>query len=89
MRHAKRPVQSATVNRYLARISAVLNYAHERGWIASVPRVTKLEERKKRVRFLTQPEARRLLSRLPSHVAPIVEFSLTTGLRQANVTHLR
>ena len=52
MRHAKRPVQSATVNRYIATISAVLNYAQERGWIASVPRVTKLEEEKKRVHFL-------------------------------------
>ena len=47
--------------------------------------------KKKRSGFTssTQPEARRLLSKLPSHLAPIVEFSLTTGLRQANVTHLR
>ncbi len=88
-RHAKRPVRAATVNRYLATISAVLNYSHERGWIASVPRVGKLEEETKRVRFLTQPEARRLLSKLPGHLASIVEFSLATGLRQANVTHLR
>ena len=35
MRHARRPVQSATVNRCIATISAVLNYAHERGWYAS------------------------------------------------------
>jgi integrase len=88
-KHGKRPLQPATVNRYIATISAVLNYAHEREWIASVPRIGKLPEGDKRIRFLTQIEARRLLSKLPSHLAPMVEISLATGLRQANVTHLR
>jgi integrase len=89
MKHAKRPLRPATVNRYMATLSALLNYAHERGWLTSVPRLRKLDEGNKRVRFLTHEEARRLLKHLPKHLRPIVEFSLATGLRQANVAHLR
>ena len=89
LKHAKRPLRPATINRYAATLSAVLTYAHERGWVSSVPRIRKLDEGPKRIRFLTQAEARRLLRHLPKHLAPMVEFSLATGLRQANVTHLR
>ncbi len=89
LKHAKRPLSPATVNRYISTLSAVLNYARERGWLTSVPRIRKLDEGSKRIRFLTQAEARRLLKHLPKHLAPMVEFSLATGLRQANVTQLR
>lgn len=89
LKHAKRALQPATTNRYAATLSAVLNYAHERGWMTNVPRIRKLNEDSKRIRFLTQVEARRLLAQLPDHLRPMVEFSLATGLRQANVTHLR
>ena len=54
-----------------------------------MPRIRKLDEGNKRIRFLTQAEARRLIAHLPAHLVPLVEFSLATGLRQANVTHLR
>src|SRR5438876_1781537 len=89
LKHAKRSLQPATVNRYMATLLAVLNFAQERDWIAIVPRLRKLDEGSTRVRFLTQAEARRLLEHLPPHLAAMVAFSLATGLRQANVTHLR
>ena len=88
-KHGSRALKPATVNRYMATLSAVLNYAQERGWITAVPRIRKLEEPHTRVRFLTSTEARRLIAHLPPHLAPLVEFSLATGLRQRNVTHLR
>lgn len=89
LKHAKRTLRPATVNRYMATMSVILRFAHERGWITSVPRFRKLDEQRKRIRFLTQVEARRLIAQLPPHLAAMVEFSLATGLRQANVTHLR
>jgi integrase len=89
LKHAKRPLQPATVNRYMATLSAVLSFAQDRGWIVSVPRLRRLDEGNSRVRFLTQAEARRLLEHLPPHLSTMVRFSLATGLRQANVTHLR
>lgn len=42
----------------------------------------------KRIRWATQEEARALIATLPDHLAAMAEFSLATGLRQYNVTHL-
>lgn len=88
LKHARKPLSPATFNRYFSTLSAVLNFAKEREWIIAVPSIPKKEEADKRIRFLSQADARRLLSKLPKHLAPLVEFSLATGLRQANVTHL-
>jgi integrase len=87
-KHDSRELSPATFNRYFATLSAVLNFAKDREWIAAVPSIPKKEELTKRVRFLSPVEARRLITKLPEHLAPLVEFSLATGLRQANVTHL-
>lgn len=42
-----------------------------------------------RIRWLTRDDAKRLLSELPTHLADMVEFSLATGLREANVVGLQ
>ncbi|WP_338116183.1 site-specific integrase, partial [Thiocystis violacea] len=47
-----------------------------------------LPEPHKRIRWLTQDEASRLIAELPEHLADMVLFSLATGLREANVTGL-
>ncbi|MGH8548889.1 MAG: site-specific integrase [Methylococcales bacterium] len=44
---------------------------------------------KRRIRFLTQEEAEKLLSELPPHLADMARFSLETGLRRANVLDLQ
>ncbi|WKJ91367.1 site-specific integrase [Methylomonas montana] len=44
---------------------------------------------KRRIRFLTQDQARQLLTELPPHLADMPRFSLETGLRQANVIDLQ
>jgi len=47
----------ATVNRHMAQLSAVLHYAHRRGWLAAVPPISKAPEPGKRVAWLTHVQA--------------------------------
>lgn len=42
-----------------------------------------------RVRALTRDEYARLLAELPEHLRDMAQFSVATGLRQANVTRLQ
>ena len=46
------------------------------------------EEARGRIRWATQTQAGKLIAALPPHLAAMAEFSLATGLRRANVTHL-
>lgn len=75
----------ATVNRHLAQLSAVLHFARDRGWLASVPSMTKAHEPVKRVAWLTREQAAALLAELPQHLAAMAAFALATGLRESNV----
>ena len=88
---AQRPeLKPASINRYLATIRAILRKAQrEWGWLDAIPTLRLREEPKRRVRWITQEEATRLLAELPEHVASMAEFSLATGLRLSNVTGLR
>ena len=80
----------ATVNRYLALIRAVLRCAaYDWEWIDKAPRIKLLKEPEGRVRWITQDEARRLVSELPDHLAAMAKFALASGLRRRNVTQLR
>jgi len=82
----------ATINRYMAVVSAVLHHAKERGWLPAVPTIPRTKEKRRPPRWLTQEEARRLLERLRAtapHLADMAEFSLATGLRESNVAGLR
>lgn len=76
---------AGTVNRYLATVRTILRKA-EREWDAleKACHVSLLPEPKKRVRWITYDEAARLLKALPLHVRDAAEFSLATGVRQAN-----
>lgn len=89
-RARQRGVSSATVNRTLALLRAILRRAErEWGWIEKAPAVRLLPEPARRVRWLTREEADRLIAELPEHLAEMARFSLATGLREANVTGLR
>lgn len=80
----------ATANRYLALLRSILRATRDDWeWIDKVPRVRLFSEPRKRVRWLTQEEAIRLLNELPSHLADMAAFTLATGLRQSNVSFLR
>ncbi len=79
----------ATANRHLALVRAILRRAwREWEWIEKVPVVKLYEELKRRVRWITPAQARKLLAELPGHQREMVLFALGTGLRQGNVTGL-
>jgi hypothetical protein len=68
-------VTNATVNRLLAVIRAILYRAkREWEWIDNVPYIRLLPEPKKRIRWLTQHEASRLIDELPHHLAEMARF---------------
>jgi integrase len=82
-------VKNGTVNRVMALLRAVLNKAaQEWQWLDKSPYVRMLPTAEKRIRWLTQEEAAKLLRELPSHLEAMVRFSLATGLRESNVTGL-
>lgn len=82
-------VSNATVNRALAVLRSILKRCvNEWEWIDKMPHIRLLREPTKRVRWLTQDEANLLLSNLPNHLADMMRFTLATGLRAKNVTHI-
>ncbi len=86
----KRETSPSTANRYLALIRAILRMARDEWeWIDKAPRVRLYPEPKKRVRWITREEARRLIAALPENLADMAAFTLATGLRQSNVSYLR
>jgi len=81
---------NATVNRTIQVVQSVLRRAErERRWLDKAPVLRLLPEPKQRIRWLTRPEAQRLLLELLEHLADMARFSLATGLRESNVTELR
>lgn len=77
-------------NRHLALIRSILKRAERHWqWLDKAPALILRREAKRRVRWLTQQEAQRLLEELPEHLAAMAQFSLHTGLRKSNVTGLR
>ncbi len=83
-------VSNSTVNRLLSILRAILNRAKDDWeWIDSVPGFRFLPEPKARVRWITREESILLIEELPVHLKLMVRFSLATGLRESNVTHLQ
>lgn len=80
----------ATANRHLTVIRSILRRARDEWeWIDKIPKIRLFSETQRRVRWLKREEAQRLLSELPPHLRDMAQFSLATGLRQRNVSHLR
>ena len=84
-----RKVSAATVNRVIGVLNAVLNSAVEGELIPRAPKRKRLKVATRRVRWLTQGQAKTLLAVLPKHMADMAQFSLETGLRRGNVTGLQ
>lgn len=78
----------ATANRFMAVVSAVLNYAHSKGKLDGVPKIPYMPENNERFLYLTQEQAHKLVDELPGHLAMMTRFALATGLRRANITGL-
>jgi integrase len=76
-------------NRYLGLIRSILRRAAlDWEWIERPPRIRLYPEPKRRVRWLTPEQAKKVLEELPEHLAEMMRFSLATGLRQRNVARL-
>lgn len=83
-------VKNSSVNRVMEVIRAVLRKAaNEWEWLDRVPNVRMLPEPNRRIRWITEEQATRLITVLPPHLAQMVRFSLETGLRRSNVTGLQ
>ena len=86
----KKDCSGANKNRYIALIRAILNRAmREWEWIENIPYFSMHPEPKKRIRWLTPDEAKRLIAAAPPYMAQMIKFSLATGLRQRNVLTLK
>lgn len=77
-----------SANRYCNLIRAILQIAEDARWIDRVPVMPRAKEPPGRVRWLTRQEWKRLEAELPDHLLPLARFSIATGLRQHNATHL-
>ncbi|MCD6039214.1 MAG: Phage integrase [Gammaproteobacteria bacterium] len=85
----KQGASSATVNRMLAIIRAILRKAErEWEWLEKAPVVRMRKENNKRIRWITSEEAECLKNELPKHLADAMEFALHTGLRASNIVYL-
>jgi integrase len=83
-------VAPATVNRYLALISAILRRAKTVWkWVDDVPATPTRAESEPIVRFLTPDQADRLIDELPLHLAEMARFAVATGLRAGNVVGIK
>lgn len=79
----------STVNRTLEIIRSVLRLARDDWeWIDHIPTVKMQKEKNRRIVWTTREKAEELLSVLPLHSSEMMRFSLETGLRRSNVTHL-
>ena len=87
-RQRQKDVSRTRTNRYLELIGSILNRAVVWDWIERAPDVQSFPEPKRRIRWLTKEEAKRLLALLPPHQADIAQFALLTGLRQRNILEL-
>lgn len=79
-------ISPSTQNRYRTSIMRALNLARQAGWIDSVPYVEKNAEPKKRVRWITQEEAKRLLDCITlKWMNEVCFFALMTGARMTEI----
>lgn len=79
----------STQNRYRTSIMRALSLAKQAGWIDSIPYLPKNAEPKKRVRWITQAEANRLISNLSLEwMREVCSFALITGARMMEILTL-
>ena len=88
-----RPRTDATVNREMTTLKHMLNKAVEWGMLETSPfkkgSRLMLKENNHRLRFLSESEIEALLRECASHLRPIVETALLTGMRRGELLSLQ
>jgi integrase len=93
IKSGRKPRSVATVNRYMATLRHMLQKAMEWGFLEVSPfqkgaRLT-MRENNQRDRFLSEAEIDALLRACPSHLLPVVETALHTGMRRGEILGLQ
>lgn len=83
---------NGTINRYLALLSAVINYCDDRNY--TVPKIKiskyKLKEPAENIKYLKDwEEAQAIIDRAAKHLKPIIYTALYTGMRLGNILSLK
>jgi len=83
---------NGTINRYLALLSAVINFCDDRGFI--IPRLKiskyKLKEPAENIKYLKDwEEAQQIIDLAAPHLKPIIYTALYTGMRLGNILNLK
>jgi integrase len=97
VKFTEKTISNATVNRYLASLSSVFNYAMNAGLIENHPmkggKVSKLTEGNGRTRILTLEEEGKLIAEAErstwTPMALFLRLALTTGARKSELRKLR
>jgi integrase len=83
-----RKTSPSTINRHSSILGKVLRKAQRWGWLKVVPEIAKRREPNGRVRYLSGDEHQALIAALPEPWKACARFTLATGLREVNCTHL-
>lgn len=80
---------AGTYTRYRTMIAAILNTAHDEGWLREVPKLATRTDKKAKPRsWLTKEQWKSLYAELPVHLRAPAGFAIHSGLRQANLLGL-
>ena len=91
-RHLKqeRGIKNQSINRYLADVSAILNFAKKNRVISDFPPITRLDREPERpTRALTEEEQIRIYEVLPDYLKDPFILALSTGWRRANLVNFK
>ncbi len=85
--------KTPTIRRYLATLSSLFSFAERLGWIIQNPILhldkKAIPEAQPRTRFLSRDEYRRLLGASSSHLRPLIEMAVETGMRLEELLSLK
>ncbi|WP_163831991.1 tyrosine-type recombinase/integrase [Spartinivicinus ruber] len=80
---------AATINRKIAVLQKMLRYAHERGYISSMPRFERMKTRQGRIRYLSYEEEEQLLLLADKDLADFILLAIETGGRRSEIFKLK
>lgn len=88
--HCKKVNNSAaTINRKIAVLQKMLRFAHERGYISSIPRFERMKTRQGRIRYLSYAEEQALLAIADKDMADFILLAIETGGRRSEIFNLK